>query len=162
MTVTATGVRAVAAGKLATMVSQSATFIARVSALNAAAALQHVHYPWLQKNKSSKRPCAIITHAGLDSDLNSSSTYVHGGQIRLRLLDTARHDDKSDSETDFTNFADGVLSDLLENSRTNTTGLLTIQHHSDEGVMEVDPTENSEFANHFAIDFLFDWAPFQG
>jgi len=155
-------VRAVAAGKLATMVSQSATFIARTAALDATGALQHIHYPWLDENRADKRPCAIITHLGLRGDLTSTMTYDRGGSIRLRLVDTARYEDKADAENDFTNFCDGVLAEILENSRTNTTGLLTIQSHEDDGVMLIDPTENAEWANHYAIDITLDWAPFQG
>ncbi len=144
------------------MVSQSATFIARTAALNAAGALAFIHYPWLDKNRASKRPCAIVTHGPLGTELNSDMTYVHGGTIRLRLLDTSKFDDKADAEDDITNFVDGVRADILENSRTNTTGLLTIQAIRDEGVMAVDPTENAEYANHYAIDMEIDWAPFQG
>src|SRR5678816_667174 len=120
MTVTATGYRAVAAGKLATMVSQSATFIARTGALNAAGALQHVHYPWT-KNNAAVRPCAIITPMGLTTDLNSDMTYRPGGSLQLRLLDTTKFDDKADALDDFINFSDGVLADILEISRTNIT-----------------------------------------
>lgn len=162
MTVTATGIRAVAAGKLATMISQSSTFIARTGALAAAGALLHVHYPWLHKNRADKRPCAIITPLGYQSDLSSNDTYSRGGTFALRMLDTARYDDKTDAMDDFTNFIDGVIADLEENSRTNTTGLLTIQGIRGEPPAEVDATNNAEYVNHYAADFEIDWAPFQG
>ncbi len=161
MTITATGTRAVAAGKLATMVSQSATFIARTGALAAAGALAHVHYPWT-KNKDNIRPCAIITPMGLNSDLTSTMTYVYGGKLQLRLLDTTKYPDKADALDDFINFCDGVLADILEISRTNTTGLLTIQATTDEGPAEVDPESSSEWAGYYANVIEIDWAPFQG
>lgn len=144
------------------MVSQSTTFIARASAGNAAGALQFIHYPW-KRNKAANRPCAIITPMGLQTDLNSTMTYLPGGKLQLRLLDTARYEDPAEALDDFINFCDGVLADILEISRTNTTGLLTIQSTDDgDGPAEVAPTENGEWNGYYADVIDIQWAPFQG
>lgn len=158
---TATGTRAVVAGNLVTMVSQSATFIARTAAADAAGALPFIHYPWV-KNNAAVRPCAIVTPLSIHGDLNSDGTYVYSGTLQLRLLDTGRHDDKADALDDFINFCDGVLNDVLEISRTSTAGLLTIQSIDDEGAAEVDPTENSEWSGWYGNAVEISWAPFQG
>ena len=105
---------------LATLVASSTTYQGLVGAGNAAAAIDTIHYPFLDlETQGATLPCSIISdYAALHQSMDRN-TFEESGELLLQLflLPNPAYTDPRDVILDFRNNVGAVLVDMLTNAR---------------------------------------------
>lgn len=163
MTIQATGPRAIAIEKLAKMVSQSSTFQERLQVESEDEALKSVYWPYLQHVSSAKRPFAVVKTGPLRSRRGSTDRSAFSGSLMLILSDIVQSNDPGDAEIVFTNWADGIIDDLV-NTLSGRDDNLIIQATDEEMTPSLsDPRKSTDKVQsnpYYMSATRIDWAPY--
>lgn len=119
MAITATGVVGKKVSKLKTMLSESSTLQARIPSGSAAKALGYIHHPtyFVDNDDEYRFPFVVIERGpgfGYSEIGGGAGNLLRPyGSLRIKIAERDRFPSDIDSSlTDFSNFAEGVISDL--------------------------------------------------
>jgi len=118
----ATGAQGIRLHKLVDLVAGSSTFQSRRQIFDPVELEEkHIHWPWLRKELNEKihRPCTVIEQLPVTWTSPAKGTMMPDGALKLTITDNARQGSMEDSFTDFTNFADGLIKDIVEAVQVN-------------------------------------------
>lgn len=119
----ATGAQGTALTKLVSLLAASTAFQTRRGVASAAEAEEHIYWPWASKDGTpladlvTARPFLVIEQGQFAWQTQSGggrNYLLPAGELLLTITDEDRYgDDYRSSATDFCNFADGVIEDLV-------------------------------------------------
>jgi hypothetical protein len=161
----ATGAQGLNLHKLVELVAASSVFQEKRDVTTAALAENHIYWPWLELDDGAiddARPFAVIEQGGIEWERLAGGGENHllpSGTLRLTLTDFDRWDtDYKSSATDFLNFVDGVIADVVEMAGSDDRAAI-------EGItqtqvpMQNDPTKEPARRRYWSTQYEVSWNP---